>query len=91
MKILIISQHIFPMQTPRAHRTTELIKELSNRGYLITVYAVLGKYDYRSFENKYNVYCYEKGSNIFKGKAVRHLGTFKKWDKDGYISWTKTI
>ncbi|NCC88209.1 MAG: hypothetical protein EOM05_10180 [Clostridia bacterium] len=27
MKILIISQHIFPMQTPRAHRTTELVKE----------------------------------------------------------------
>jgi hypothetical protein len=43
------------MQTPRAHRTTELIKELSSRGYSITVYAVLGKYDYQSFENKYNV------------------------------------
>lgn len=43
------------MQTPRAHRTTELIKELSRRGYSITVYAVLGKYDYQRFENKYNV------------------------------------
>ena len=42
-------------------------------------------------EDKYNIYCYIKGSNIFKGKAVDHLGTFKKWDKDGYISWTKTI
>ena len=46
MKVVIISQHIFPMQTPRAHRTTELIIELAKRGYDVTVYAVLGKYDY---------------------------------------------
>lgn len=50
MRILIISQHLFPRRTPRAHRTTELIKEFCRRGYNVTVYAVLGSYDYRSFE-----------------------------------------
>ena len=52
MKIVIISQHIFPMQTPRAHRTTELMIELAKRGYDVIVYAVLGKYDYTSFHRK---------------------------------------
>lgn len=49
MKILLLSQHIFPMQTPRAHRTTELMKEFSRQGHEVTVYAVLGKYDYSDF------------------------------------------
>lgn len=52
MKILIISQHIFPMQTPRAHRTTELMKELARRGFEVIVYAVLGKYDYSNFQKE---------------------------------------
>ena len=40
-------------------------------------------------EDKYNIYCYEKGSNIFNGLAVTHLGTKKKWDNKGYIQWTR--
>lgn len=55
MKVLVISQHIFPIQTPRAHRTTELIKELACKGHDVTVYAVLGKYDYTSFEKEYSI------------------------------------
>jgi hypothetical protein len=55
MKILVISQHLLPMQTPRAHRTSELVKELGKRGHDVTLYAVLGKYDYTSFEKKYGV------------------------------------
>lgn len=53
MKILIISQHLFPIQTPRAHRTTELVKQLAKNGHEITVYAVLGKYNYSEFEKLY--------------------------------------
>ncbi len=49
MRILILSQHIFPMQTPRAHRTSELMKEFARQGHKVTVYAVLGKYDYTEF------------------------------------------
>jgi hypothetical protein len=37
------------MQTPRAHRTTELMKEFARQGHDVTVYAVLGKYDYSNF------------------------------------------
>ena len=37
------------MQTPRAHRTSELMKEFAIKGHEVTVYAVLGKYDYSEF------------------------------------------
>ena len=40
-------------------------------------------------EIKYNVYCYKKGSNIFNGLAVTHLGTIKKWHENGYTQWTR--
>ena len=52
MKILVITQHVFPIQSPRAIRSTELIKELARRGHSVTVYAVLGKYDYSAFQQK---------------------------------------
>tara|TARA_X000000950_G_C13917418_1_gene661694 strand:+ start:3745 stop:4857 length:1113 start_codon:yes stop_codon:yes gene_type:complete len=53
--ILIISQHIFPKQTPRAHRTTELAIEFSRQGYDVTVYAILGSYKYDDFARKYKI------------------------------------
>jgi hypothetical protein len=55
MKILIISQHIFPIQTPRSLRTTELVKEFSRQGHDVVVYAVLGKYNYDLIKEKYNI------------------------------------
>ena len=54
-KIAIISQHIFPKQSPRALRTTELMIELAKRGYDVTVYAILGSYNYDDFAKKYNI------------------------------------
>lgn len=55
MNLLVITQHIFPIQTPRSIRSTELIQELARRGHSITVYAVLGNYDYSDFEKQYNI------------------------------------
>lgn len=54
-KVVVITQHIFPIQTPRSLRSTELVQELGKRGYDVTVYAVIGDYDYSSFEVQYNV------------------------------------
>lgn len=50
MKIVIISQVMFPSLLPRAHRTTELAKELARQGHQVIVYALLGNYDYSSFK-----------------------------------------
>jgi len=37
--------------------------------------------------DKYDFYCYDPGSNLFNGKAVKHLGTWKTWHQDGYTQW----
>lgn len=76
MKILVISQHIFPIQTPRANRTTELIKELARLGNEVTVYAVLGKYNYAPFEKEFNI----------KVKNIPIKFQKKPYTSDGYES-----
>lgn len=53
MKILLFTQHIFPLQTPRAFRSWELILELCKQGHDVHVYAVLGKNDYSDILSKY--------------------------------------
>ena len=49
MKIVIISQHSYPFNSPRSHRTTELAKELVRAGHEVVVYALLGEYDYTNY------------------------------------------
>jgi len=72
-KLLIITQHIFPIQTPRSLRSTELIKEFGKRGYDVTVYAVFGDYDYSEFCKKYNVTL----------KSISLKWQFKPYSSDG--------
>lgn len=52
MKILIISNHAFPKQGPRAFRTTELAEQLSRSGHNVVLYSVHGKYDYTKYEEE---------------------------------------
>ncbi|WP_177732570.1 glycosyltransferase [Flavobacterium inviolabile] len=54
-KIIIIASAIFPFQSPRANRATELAKEFGKQGHDVTIYGVLGDYDYSVFEAKNNV------------------------------------
>lgn len=49
MKIVIIGRIIFPALSPRAFRATELAKEFARKGHDVTLYAVLGNYDYSAF------------------------------------------
>lgn len=49
MKILIITWAFFPGKSPRSFRATELAKQFSKEGHDVTVYAVLGNYDYSDF------------------------------------------
>ena len=49
MKIVIIAHVCYPILSPRAHRTTELAKEFARQGHDVTVYALLGNYDYTAY------------------------------------------
>jgi hypothetical protein len=72
-KILIISQHISPIQTPRSHRTIELAKELSRQGHDVTIYSVLGMHDYTTLKQEFN----------FKIKPIRIAWQMRPYNSDG--------
>ena len=55
MKILIISNHAYPVQGPRAFRTTELSEQLVKMGHEVVLYTVHGKYDYTQYEKEVGV------------------------------------
>jgi hypothetical protein len=64
-RILIVGHVIFPARYPRAYRTTELAMELARQGHDVTVYAVLGNYDYTSFEFEHKLKVKNIGRMIF--------------------------
>lgn len=55
MKILIISNHAYPAQGPRAYRTTELSEQLVKMGHEVILYTVHGNYNYTNYESQTNV------------------------------------
>lgn len=55
MRILIISNHAYPAQGPRAYRTTELSEELVKQGHEVILYTVNGNYDYTQYEKETGV------------------------------------
>lgn len=65
MKFVLITQVIFPSLLPRAHRTTELAKELARQGHEVVVYALLGDYDYSGFINKTGIKIKNLGVSTF--------------------------
>lgn len=54
-KILIVSRTIFPRRAPRAYRATELAIQLAKYGHDVSLYGVLGDYDYKSFEEQHRL------------------------------------
>ena len=65
LKIVIISRAIFPLIAPRPLRATELAKELARQGHHVTLYGVLGLYDYSFFEKECNVKIKDLKSSSF--------------------------
>ncbi len=55
MKIVVIAGWIHPHISARAFRATELAKGFAKQGHDVTLYAILGKYDYSTFEKDYKV------------------------------------
>jgi hypothetical protein len=76
MKILIITQHIYPMQSPRAIRSWELIKEFAQQGHQVCCYAVLGNFDYTEILKNYPTLQLKNFPINF---------TLKKFTSDGFL------
>lgn len=65
MKIVLIAGTIFPQQSPRAYRATELAVGLAKQGHDVTIYAILGEYDYKNFEKEYQLTVRDLGKSYW--------------------------
>src|SRR5690554_1876330 len=65
LKIVIISRVIFPKIAPRSMRATELAKEFARQGHDVTLYGLLGSYDYTQFENDTKIKIKSLGNTMF--------------------------
>ena len=72
MKVDIIAQSIYPYNSPRSQRATELAKEFARLGHKVVLHGVLGDFDYSSFEKENNL----------KVKNIKEMA-FAKLNSDG--------
>lgn len=65
-KVLIISRSFTPGISPRSFRTTELVKEFSRQGHLVTLLTHKTEEDafYQNLEKEYNIVIKDLGKNI---------------------------
>lgn len=66
LKIVIITQTIYPALDPRSHRSMQLALGLADAGHDVTVYALIGEHDYRKYQENRNI--------KFKNLGVSKLG-----------------
>ena len=65
LKIVIVTQNIYPKLSPRAHRSSQLAFGLADAGHDVTVYALLGNsFDYKVYQKNRNI----KFKNLGKSK-----------------------
>ena len=93
MRIAIISRCIYPAIAPRPFRATELAKYFAQKGHDVFLYAVLGKHDYKQFEEETGVHVCSLGkmrfatlnsnnyarNNIFDKILKRLFGQILEW------------
>lgn len=82
MKILIVAPVIYPFQSPRSFRATELAKELAKEHEVTVMSNTIGA-DYSEFQNKYNL----------KVKPFKKLNFVKKhsYFKERYSFFNKIL
>lgn len=64
LKIVIVTQNVYPALNPRSHRSTQLAMSLADAGHDVTVYALLGSYDYSEYERGRNIKFKNLGKSI---------------------------
>ncbi len=77
-KVLIVSSSFYPLNSPRAFRTTELVKELAKKGHEVDLYIPFKGYDYTEYAKKAGVNIMDMGDIKqnpvkLKGKGITLL------------------
>lgn len=74
-KILLVSRSFYPMNSPRAFRTTELAKELARQGHQVTVLTSKTE-ELNEFEKIYGLKVKDLGVRKFKDIQLKGKGFF---------------
>lgn len=77
-KILVVSGSFYPMNTPRAFRTTELVKEFARQGHEVTLWAPKNKTNHIDFEREHGITFNNLGPLRFPEIELNGSGGIKK-------------
>lgn len=77
MKILIVSASFFPINTPRAFRTTELAKEFARQGHLVKVLTPRADRIHDQFEKEHGIEIGDLGKTRWKIVEVKGSGLIR--------------
>ena len=81
LKILVVSATFYPLNSPRANRTTELVKELAGQGHDVTVLTPKENQYHLPFEEKHRVTIKHLGNRKWKGFSIRDKGLMRFFDR----------
>ena len=71
LKIVIVTQNIYPKLSPRAHRSSQLAFGLADAGHDVTVYALLGNsFDYKVYQKNRNIILLKKMDYVVFNKLL---------------------
>lgn len=80
-KILVVSATFFPLNTPRANRTTELVKELAKQGHDVTVITPKDEEYHPAFAAKYQATIKHLGTRKWKSFSTKGKGLLKVFER----------
>lgn len=80
-KILVVAATFFPLNTPRANRTTELVKELARQGHDVTVITPKDDQYHPGFEAKHRVTIKQLGTRKWKTFSMKGTGVFSIFER----------
>ncbi|WP_417873711.1 hypothetical protein [Xanthomarina gelatinilytica] len=80
-KVVLISRVIYPHQAPRPMRATELAKEFATQGYDVSLYGLLGEFNYQNFQEETGVKVKSLGRPLFAKQSSDDSHRYNVLDK----------
>ena len=75
-KILIVAATFYPLNSPRANRTTELVKEFSRQGHKVTLYTLENKEIHPKMAKDLGITIKDIGKLQFKSISIKHTNKY---------------
>lgn len=80
-RVLIVCATFYPLNTPRAHRATELAKEFARQGHDVTVLTPKDNQHHPAFEQQYHITIKHLGNRQWKAFAIKSKGLMRLFER----------